>query len=298
MDDIRYVEHHSINKVLWDQTIEYAVNSLPYALSWYLDAVCGSRWDALILGDYEFIFPLPYSRVYKIAGPKKYLQPLFTQQLGIFSSDILGDQVINRFVEAIPSEFQLNFNERNKLGDTSYHFDVEERSNYLLDLSRTPDAIRQKYSKSLRKRLKKANTRHQLQLGQVTPRQLVDLYQKILNDKVGLKKRHYKKVLKLMKAAIQRDKGRIFSVLHESGQLGAVGFFLIHNGRIINLFGTSTTFGYEKFSMHALLDKVIAKHANQPGWLFDFEGSTIPSVAQFFASFGSKQRPYFKVENR
>ena len=57
---IRFVEHNEVDTDKWDQCIKRSINSTPYAFSWYLDIVV-SNWNALILNDYEAVFPLPTS---------------------------------------------------------------------------------------------------------------------------------------------------------------------------------------------------------------------------------------------
>ena len=79
---IRFLQHREIDKVKWDQRLETALTSRIYAYSWYLDVV-SPNWCALIEDDYESIFPIP---IQKRIGIFYISQPLFTQQLGLFSS--------------------------------------------------------------------------------------------------------------------------------------------------------------------------------------------------------------------
>ena len=55
---IKFVQHKNVDTDKWDECIKKSVNSLPYAFSWYLDIVV-EHWDALVLNDYEAVFPLP-----------------------------------------------------------------------------------------------------------------------------------------------------------------------------------------------------------------------------------------------
>ncbi len=78
---IRHLPHSSIDKQKWDACISDSRNRIPYALSWWLDAVCPG-WDALVQDDYLAVMPLTHGHKFGI----DYLyQPYFTQQLGIFS---------------------------------------------------------------------------------------------------------------------------------------------------------------------------------------------------------------------
>src|SRR6056297_1897646 len=94
---INYYLHKNIDKQKWDNCIQHAHNELIYAYSWYLDIV-SPHWDALIQGDYEMVMPLPKKRKYRITY---LIQPLFTQQLGIFYKKPLTSKEIQPFFDYI-----------------------------------------------------------------------------------------------------------------------------------------------------------------------------------------------------
>src|SRR5690606_10879689 len=82
MAEIRYVRHKDIDQEKWDQAIDKSYNGLIYGYSFMLNQMAGKRWDALIQGDYEAIFPLAWNT--KFGMPYLY-QPYLCQQLGLFS---------------------------------------------------------------------------------------------------------------------------------------------------------------------------------------------------------------------
>ena len=56
-----------------------------YCYSWYLDAV-SDNWGALVMGDYEFIMPIPYT----VKKNQSILyQPFFSQQLNVLGKNYL-----------------------------------------------------------------------------------------------------------------------------------------------------------------------------------------------------------------
>ena len=75
---IRHLSHKSIDKEKWDQVISAANNGLIYAKSWYLDIV-SPNWEALVSDDYNFVFPIPIKRKYKLPY---IVQPPLAQQIG------------------------------------------------------------------------------------------------------------------------------------------------------------------------------------------------------------------------
>ncbi len=94
---IRYIKYEDIDKDQWDDCISHSFNGNIYAYSWYLDVVA-EQWDALIENDYERVFPLTWKKQF---GVKFLYQPFFTQQLGVFSKNILTVKNVEEFIKAI-----------------------------------------------------------------------------------------------------------------------------------------------------------------------------------------------------
>ncbi|MEA3446653.1 MAG: hypothetical protein U9R19_18205, partial [Bacteroidota bacterium] len=96
---IRFLIHKQIDKRKWNQCIKSSVNGIVYAYSWYLDIV-SENWEALVEDDYKSVMPLTINEKYGIS----YLrQPIFTQQLGVFSSQRLDSNLVKTFIKSIPS---------------------------------------------------------------------------------------------------------------------------------------------------------------------------------------------------
>jgi hypothetical protein len=129
--NIKYYKHKQINKKSWDACITRSINGISYAYSWYLDLACPG-WDALVEGDYECVMPLPNRSKF---GIRYVYPPYFIQQLGLFSTEILSEERVHTFLQAIPSSFryvQQNLNTFNKLKHDG--FEVKQRLTHELDL--------------------------------------------------------------------------------------------------------------------------------------------------------------------
>lgn len=289
--EICYLKRREIDRIAWDACVDRAWNGLPYAYSWWLDCTAG-QWDALVGDDYEAVFPLPWNRRYW--GMKQVFPPLFTQQLGLFSIKPFEPAAGLPFLEKIPSNFRrvcLSLNECHPL-EPHPEWKISERVNYLLDLSKGYEAVSAGYSRSLRQRVRQSGSLHTWIDRPLSPEALAAFFVQYYGDKVGLKARSYRRLVRLMHAALERGKAEVWGVADaQSGELGAVGFFPISHGRVINLFSASSPRGRELHSMHTLLDGVIRRYAGSPS-ILDFEGSSIPSIAAFFASFGGERRGF------
>ncbi|HSR40083.1 MAG TPA: hypothetical protein VLL95_14305, partial [Phnomibacter sp.] len=117
---INYVAHQDIDKAKWDATIEQSPNGLIYASSAFLDNM-SPGWDALVAGDYDFIFPVTWRSK---MGIKYVCQPAFTQQLGMFSKKETSAEVLPDFLIRLSTRFRLIeifLNYQNVMGDNVAH---------------------------------------------------------------------------------------------------------------------------------------------------------------------------------
>jgi len=78
------------------------------------------------------------------------------------------------------------------------------------------------------------------------------------------------------------------------GKNYAMNLLLKDKHRIYNLMSCITPEGRKLFAGHFLYDNII-KEFSQTGLVFDFEGSEIAGVANFFKSFGAINQPYTKI---
>jgi hypothetical protein len=125
---------------------------------------------------------------------------------------------------------------------------------------------------------------------------LVAYYRQELGQRAALKPQQYRRLARLFRVLLARDRAVIYRL--EAPEIGsgcrAMGLFVKTPDRIINVFGASDQLGRDLYSMHVLLDHLIERHAGK-NLHFDFEGSDIPGVADFFKSFGARVEPYWEL---
>jgi hypothetical protein len=289
----QYLSHHQINQLLWDECIANAQNSMPYAYSWYLNTVAPDAWNALVLGDYVAVMPLPTRTKWSIV-PYIY-QPYWLQQLGIFSTFALSDNLINNFLKKIPVEFKLVdicLNEGNNFGIKQAATTICTRTNYILSLRKPYEALCTAYNQNTRRNLRKAQQSNLYVEFDLSASMLVQNYrQQVGNRQPMLKAEHYQQMETLIREAQKRQMAITIGIFDPNGRLHATAFFMKTHRRLINLLPASTPLGRQSGAMFLLLDTVIKQHAQTP-LLFDCEGSMTPSVAQFYAGFGCKPTIY------
>jgi len=283
---IEYLQRREIDDGKWDEVIARSPAETLYPYSWYLDAAA-ERWSALVMGDYRFIMPLVWKKKYGI----RYLyQPLFCQQLGVFSREVTDPLLVNRFIDRMQAKFRfgvVHLNARNLVGDTP-RYQVEDRSNYVLPLDGHYEELNAGYSMNARRNLKRA-----LEVGGELVRDagLDELLQlKRENDLTGISEPRYRQMMNQFEAVVSNSKGRVYGI-REGGRLLAGAFMAFSRTRIIYLQSVSSGNGKEQRAMFRIVDQVIRDHAGS-GMSLDFEGSNIPSIARFFNGFGAKPEIY------
>lgn len=290
---IRYLKHSEIDKQKWDKCIRRSVNGIIYANSWYLD-LFSENWDALVENEYERVFPLTWRKKFGI----HYLyQPVFTQQLGVFSRNILSTEVVQSFLEAIPPKFkfaEINLNSYNKLDSSS--IEKQEMLNHELDLIKTYDQHYRSYSTNLKRNLKKAAGSGLTIMKTMKPEPIIEMFRMNRGRNIGsLKNEDYMKLQRLMYTCIYKDRGQIWGAFNKYNELVAGAFFLISNNKVIFLFSGTNKKARELRAMPLLIDTFIRQNS-RTNLTFDFEGSNDENLARFYKSFGSKEIRYLHIK--
>lgn len=280
-NNIQYLQHHEIDFYRWDCAIKSSLNAKPYALSWYLDAV-SPQWDAMVLGDYEAIMPLPAK---KKCGIKYFVQPLWTQQLGIFSSSSLTQDLCNRFLKRISCRmYAMKLNHANTLSAN------EERINLVLPLNETYSILFQNFHKNTQRNILKAHEAN-LQIEETDLHTFFDFWHTI-HPKQTIETQTLKK---LAEAALQNNAIQFLAAI-QNGQIISAVMLIKDCKRIIFLAPGSNETGKEHSAMFSIVDHIIQSNA-QSDYTLDFEGSQISGVRRFYEGFGAKQENYYYVEH-
>lgn len=282
---INYIPHSKIDKARWDKCIEQSPHRLIYAFSWYLDIV-SPNWEALADADYQTVMPLPVKRKW---GLPYLVQPVFTQQLGVFSVHELSARDVAEYLNRIPGKFLrqvFNLNTANVLPPSPH---LTDRVNFELDLHEDYGQLARGYHENTRRNAKKAGNYGLFIESSDNIASFMDCYKKYAKesqDRFGLHK-----LERLLQFSIAHKKGEIVFARDRSGTVVSGAFFLKDNGRIVYMASFTTTAGQEISAMFLIVDEIIRRYAGSSVTL-DFEGSMIPGVARFFAGFGAAKKVY------
>ncbi len=286
---INYLKHTRIDKLRWDDCISRSVNRQVYAFSWYLDVVCPG-WDALVEDDYSTVFPLTHKRKWTV----RYLaQPFFTQQLGIFSLNVITESQVREFISAIPRSFRLveiHLNSMNKYAGSDEETTL--RINHELNLAPAYSEITGLYAQNTRRNIRKAHD-WELNLSRTNGvDDLVGLFRENFGSREGkLKDSDYATLKRLLLYCIDHHLGYILGATTKAGALTAGAFFLFDQSRVYFLFAGSSPEARDNGAMFFLIDRFIAEQAGK-GLVLDFEGGNDPNLGRFYKSFGAVEVPY------
>ena len=277
---LKHLRNSNIDYEKWNECISKSYNSLAYAYSWFLDVV-SPGWEALVSENYEYVMPLPAKSKYKIP----YLvQPVLTQQLGIFSAHEINEDIVISFIKEIPYySYELNLNEKNFYSKAFIY------PNYVLDLNQPYKNIQNAYSKNTKRNIDKAK---KLQLSvkkDIEINEFLEFYYSIEKKFLYVQKSILEKVLQTGSA---NNSISLYGVCSVKNELVAALCVLKTENRLIYLLPVSNDEGKNSSAMFYLLDYLINKEADKNICL-DFEGSKIEGIARFYRGYGAKNRPYY-----
>ncbi|RUA27128.1 MAG: hypothetical protein DSY76_05555 [Bacteroidetes bacterium] len=291
---IKYLKQEEIDYNKWDACIDKSINSYVYAYSWYLDIVAGD-WDALVEDDYKSVFPLPFRKKF---GIKYIYQPAFSQQLGLFTTTLLGNDKLQKFLDAIPKEFKLievNLNKSN-IPTQKANIKLKKNRNIELDLIPNYEILYSKYATNLKRNIKKAHKNHLSIIQNTKPEQLIDLFRENRGKDISAySDLDYTHLGRLAYLLIHKGLGQIWGVISEENNLLAAALFVQSKDRYIFLFSGLSEEGKQKAAMPFLMDSFIKKHSETKS-ILDFEGSNDHNLARFYKSFGSLELYYYGIQ--
>ncbi len=282
MDDIRYLKHSDINKEMWDACVINSTNGLIYARSWYLDAM-SPNWEALVLKDYIAVMPLTVSRK---MGVSYLSQPAFSQQLGIIGPLDFHEEVTQSFINIITSKFplieiNLNFKNEYTIG--------AKKCNLILDLGQPFETIQSAFRRDLIYKAINANLRTESSedFGEV-----IKSFRKLYLEKTTqLKGTHFENLVKVCNHLSKTGNLFVRKVLNQENEILAIAMFFMDEKRIYYMMSATFSEG-RKCDANALLLHEVIKEFSGSKYVFDFEGSSIPSINFFFKKFNPVEENY------
>jgi hypothetical protein len=286
---IREFKSKDIDRERWDAIVSKDPMAKVYSMSWFLDAVTGNDWRALILNDYEALMPFA---VRKKWGVQYCYMPFVAQQFSI-----LGDAegIEDRFIETLRMNYA--YGQIALAGNVNLSgIDILQRNNYELVLDKPYPLFSQHYSKNHKMNLARFFKRNLEIKSSNEIKPLLTLFKEEKSFVMTAKAMHG--ALKNIETLYQISKTKgcidLYYALTSEGIVGGV-FVLRNEGRLYYLLGSSKkkNKAYQSV-LYGLIDHVIKKYADT-SLVLDFEGSDIESIGYFFKGFNAMNNKYFSL---
>lgn len=303
---IVYLHHHEIDKVQWDACVRCSPHGIIYAYSWFLDCL-PYRWDGVVdlqtnqHGETVYVSVMPI-QIHQQWGIRYITQDAFAHELGIFSRlPELTEEYILTFCTVAFSKFRYishyRFHTQQKL-PCGYFQEVTRHTTYHLALNSPYPQLYQHFRDDRRWNIRKAQRNGLVVQKSHDIETLLRLFQKHVAHKIaGIRPYQYDVLRKIYKTA--REKGCCWLIeIVNNGEVVSMGWALLDHRKIIYFFSASSPEGLKKGAATLALDALIKEYANTP-YILDFEGSDIPTIADFYKSFGATPQYYDEVrQNR
>jgi hypothetical protein len=287
---IVWLKHHEIDREQWDNCLKDSPGIKPYGFSWFLD-IMSPGWEALVDDDYDSVFPLPGFRKF---GIQYIATPVFLQQLGVYSPDKAPQKAINEFIDYMPDNYRLiDLCIGHNIDCDRYK--VTLKANYELDLSKPYERLWGNYSNHCKRNIEKSGRKKPEIVRDITADELIDLFQDNRGLEIkGIKQLDYQRLNILVNFCLKNKKGRILGVRGSKKKL-IYGIFLVEiKGNKTMLFVVNTTESRKKRLGYYVVNELIKESASTKT-ILDFAGSSIPSIASFMESFGSRNVPFYRI---
>ncbi|MFM9943779.1 MAG: hypothetical protein ACKVQB_00960 [Bacteroidia bacterium] len=291
---LQWINNAAIDKQKWDACIDKCEWGNVYALSWFLDLLTDNQWEAMVIGDYEYIMPVPFR---KKLGIKYTYRPNFCQQLGVFSFDSnLPKHMVNLFIEELIKNYKhINYplNHSNSFQNEK-NVKMVKRTNFLLYLNDSYEFLYHNFTDGLKKSLKSADkARLEIRYG-IEPAQAIALHKRAWNKVVTIPDLDYLNFKKVSEYASGIGLSENIGIFKDSQLLGSC-IILKYKNKIYYPFSAVAPEG-RKYAAVAVLINNIIKQNSSSTFIFDFEGSDIESVQTFYKKFNPITETYLIIE--
>ena len=288
---IVYLKNSEIEREQWDNCIRHTSGAKPYACSWFLDIV-SPGWEALVDDEYDSVFPLP---VASRLGIKYLITPRLVQQLGVYSPDKPAPLMLREFLDYMPALYRSV--DLCIAHYTDCHgFNVEEKTNYELHLSRPYDGLEESFTPACRRYITSSASRKYEIFRDLTPEEMTALFLTgIKYNRSDLTKNDLLRLTELMHFCISTKKGSLVG-MRLPGRHTVYGLFLVNvHGFLTILLEANTRESIVKHLRYIALNEIIRENSQSHKTL-DF--GCLSSAGQPIAPgslFGAASVPYFRI---
>ncbi|MBL7698602.1 MAG: hypothetical protein JNK79_10595 [Chitinophagaceae bacterium] len=283
-NEIALVPSYGVDREKWDRCVSSSENGLIYAFSFWLDHLA-DNWTGFVLNDYEAVMPVAWRKKWGIRY--SYHVPL-VQQLGIYS--LFGSAGVERFSELLQSYCRYGsypFNYANKIEGGRSH------TNFVLPLDKNYEEISMEFSPDVIQNIRKSNSAG-LKYETAKYGDAIHIFRENYGKKTGLSQEYFERLWKLCGYLEKRGNLIVRSATGTDGKVLAIALLPNDGRRLYNIMNSTRPEGKRTEANYFLLSQ-LWKEFEGSRLIFDFEGSDIPGVREFYRKFGATNQPYSRL---
>lgn len=275
---IKRFKRNEIDITKYTNCLNKAINYRIYAEQWYLDCLTNKQWDCLVLNDYEAIMPLPFQVKF---GFKIISQPIYCQQLGVFHQANFSKDHFQLFYKRLKNNLVrgYHFNEENT---SSFNPSGINKINQIIEL---PTVTSKNYNSMVLRNLRKFKKNNFL----ITSCSIDEF---ILNKLKFANHSVNQELLKKLLITLNQFESLNINTI-KNNEILAANILIQSKNRTYYLDAFTSDKGKKYKAATGLIDHAL----NNTNVIFDFEGSSIPSIQQFYTGFGAKIKSYTVYKN-
>lgn len=310
--DLHILSHADLDIVEWDVFIRNSPQGSLFCLYEYA-SIISEDWQAVIVsknGKWEAVMPFSLKSKWGFAY---LLQPMFSQYWGVCfaantykgNHDRLSQQqqIMTLILENLPfthvtiAQFSPACNFL-----LPFHWDGYElhtRYTFCLSLQNEESELWASLASQLRRQIKKSTRLDLVLHSSKDPQALLTLFEMNKEQGRDITGTHdpkaYIRLGNICKWLLSSRQGELLEIRDASGEVCAAGAFGYFEGKMMYLMGGFHPEMGQTGAMSLLMWEAI-RLAKKKGLLeFDFEGSMIEGVAQFFRKFNATPVPYIQI---
>ncbi len=307
------IDRQNISENDWDEFVNNSPQGGPYLLYQYM-TILAPQWQALVVsnsGEWQAVMPVAVKKKW---GISYILQPPFTQFWGICYKYNIWKNVYEEYswkhkvgtllVEELKKYHWVVLNFSPHFDDPlPFHwegFRLHTRVTYELVLTQGKERIYNQFASSLKHLIRRAE-KNGLSFQETTGLEelitLISLNEEEGNFVLGKHEHRTSIFQRLGQWLLKSSYGRCYNVKNTEGEVLAAGLFVIFRKRIYYLTGAYAPNSGPTGATSFLLWKAMV-HAIELGCEYwDFEGSMIKGIEQFFRKFGSYPVQYLQIKH-
>ena len=284
---IKRLKYEEVDWQKYQNCLERYEQYIFFAEKKYLDLLLHQNWEILVDNDYEAVMPVPLA---KKLGFNFVVMPLQTQQLGIFSEKDTPElnESFLAFFQQNYKVFYYAFNAKNEFTTL-----LKTRKNYKL-FAEDYENIKKKYSIHRRRNVRITDVlQDKIKFTEAENLNHSEIF--FIENVIGFPNSSLKKrAFENMKNFLSQNLLKVYELYFE-GELASQAY-LIESEKEDFLVNFINDKKFSKYNLSSIiLDQIFRKNIEKKD--FNFHGSNISEIAEFYRRFGATEENYAFVEN-